>query len=165
MTKKEWKKQNRERERTNNRRWYLANKDIILQKKSNIYKLNPEKEHQRSKKWRDANPNYKKEYLENNPSQLIAARLRTRLYHSIKSNRQGSLEDLLGCTIDEVKVYLESLFLPGMTWDNRSDWHVDHIKPLSSFDLTDPEQLKVAAHFQNLQPLWANDNLRKGKKI
>jgi hypothetical protein len=51
-----------------------------------------------------------------------------------------------------------------MTWDNYGDWHLDHKKPLISFDLTDLEQFRVAAHYTNLQPLWALDNLKKGSK-
>ena len=70
--------------------------------------------------------------------------------------------------VHELKVYLERLFHPGMTWDNlgrydknRPTWHIDHIKPLSLFDLTDNEQVKLACHYTNLQPLWAEENLRK----
>jgi hypothetical protein len=54
-----------------------------------------------------------------------------------------------------------------MTWTNwkPDGWHIDHIKPLASFDLTDPVQFKQAVNYTNLQPLWANENRRKGKKI
>jgi len=62
---------------------------------------------------------------------------------------------------------LESKFQPDMNWDNwASDgWHIDHIKPLASFDLTDREQLLIACHYTNLQPLWAKDNIAKSDKI
>jgi len=70
--------------------------------------------------------------------------------------------DLLGCRLSELASYLESKFLPGMSWDNRNLWHLDHIRPLKTFDLSDPTQLAAACHFTNLQPLWAADNLRKG---
>lgn len=75
--------------------------------------------------------------------------------------------EYLGASFDDVKAYLESRFLPGMSWDNYgpNGWHIDHIKPIASFDLLDPEQVKQAAHYTNLQPLWALDNLCKGAKI
>lgn len=83
-------------------------------------------------------------------------------YKSIEAN-----EALLGCSIEHLKNYLESKFNNGMSWDNygHKGWHIDHIKPLSSFDLTQDEQLKQACHYTNLQPLWWMDNLRKHAKI
>ena len=67
----------------------------------------------------------------------------------------------------ELKIYLESLFQEGMTWDNYNfyGWHIDHIIPIASFDLSDPEQQKKCFHYTNLQPLWASDNLQKGVKL
>jgi hypothetical protein len=81
-----------------------------------------------------------------------------------KNYKTGSAVSDLGCSIEEFKLYLESKFLPGMTWDNwsRTGWHIDHIKPLSGFDLTDPIQLQDACKYINLQPLWASDNISKG---
>lgn len=80
--------------------------------------------------------------------------------------KAGSAVDDLGCTIPELMAHLERRFLPGMTWANwsRHGWHIDHIKPLASFDLTDREQFLAACHYTNLQPLWAVDNLRKGDR-
>jgi len=71
------------------------------------------------------------------------------------------------CKVDELKEYLESQFEEGMTWDNwsRDGWHIDHIVPLSFFDLIDSEQVKKACHYTNLQPLWAEDNLRKSSNV
>jgi hypothetical protein len=51
-----------------------------------------------------------------------------------------------------------------MTWENRSKWHVDHIRPCASFNLFDPAQQAACFHFSNLQPLWAADNIRKSDK-
>jgi len=84
-------------------------------------------------------------------------------------SRQGSRKssrtiDLIGCTVAELARHLESKFLPGMTWENRgaNGWHIDHIIPIAKFDLSDPQQQAAAFHYTNLQPLWAEDNRRKG---
>ena len=75
--------------------------------------------------------------------------------------------NLIGCSFDELKNYLESKFQSGMIWDNYGyyGWHVDHKKPCSSFDLSKSEQQKECFHYTNLQPLWAKDNYNKGSKI
>ena len=70
-------------------------------------------------------------------------------------------------TPDELMDYLEGRFTEGMTRDNYGEWHVDHIRPLASFDFTGPdkeEQLHMAWNYTNLQPLWAADNMSKGAK-
>jgi hypothetical protein len=71
----------------------------------------------------------------------------------------------LGCSIPELKQYLESKFQPGMSWENHGkEWHIDHIRSLVNFDLTNKKQLLEACHWTNLQPLWWIDNLKKGSK-
>jgi len=61
--------------------------------------------------------------------------------------------------------YIEKQFKPGMTRQNQGTWHIDHIKPCASFDLSDSRQQRECFHYTNLQPLWASDNIRKGNKI
>jgi hypothetical protein len=95
----------------------------------------------------------------------IANRLRARFKAAFRSNaKRGSAVRDLGCTIAHLIVWLESLFQIGMSWANYGAWHIDHKVPLSSFDLTRPEQVRAACHWSNLQPLWARDNLCKGAK-
>lgn len=74
-------------------------------------------------------------------------------------------ENLLGCTFEDFKTYLESLFLPGMTWENRGKfgWHIDHIYPLSA--AKDAVEMEKLCHYTNMQPLWAKDNHAKGAKM
>lgn len=116
--------------------------------------------------------NYRRDYynnrLENDLLFKLKCSLRTRLGNAIKNNQKtGSAVSDLGCSIEELKKHLESKFKPGMSWNNwsKDGWHIDHIKPLNSFDLTDPIQLKEACKYTNLQPLWAFENLSKGDKL
>ncbi len=93
--------------------------------------------------------------------------LRSRFTQAVRNkHKTGSAVRDLGCSIPELIDRLTDMFQPGMTWDNwglgPDKWNIDHIKPLSKFDLTDREQFLQAAHYTNLQPLWQEDNLRKG---
>ncbi len=97
----------------------------------------------------------------------ITCNLRTRLWGAIKNNfKSGSAVSDLGCTISDFKIYIEKQFKDGMTWENwgRDTWHLDHKNPLTNFDLTNREQLLMAVHYSNIQPLWANENLEKSSK-
>lgn len=144
-----WKKyynNNKEKQKIKRDKWYVKNKDIA---------------NERSKE-------YRKKKFKENVQYKLKHYLRTRLKHALREKlKTGSAVRELGCTGYELKQYLESKFQAGMTWDNWSQkgWHVDHIKPLSSFDLSNPEQFKQAVHYTNLQPLWAKDNLKKSNKI
>lgn len=104
--------------------------------------------------------------LHTDPNYKLRDLLRSRIRHLIKKSDRHSHIDHLGCSVSQLKSYLESKFQVGMTWENhgRYGWHVDHIKPLASFDLTDIVQFAEACHYTNLQPLWAKDNLAKSSK-
>ena len=113
---------------------------------------------------------YKREYnkkkIKINPGFRILCSLRARLGIALREqNARKSKHSmkLIGCSIDKLKKHLESKFLLNMSWDNygKNGWHIDHIKPCTSFDLTDPEQQQECFHYSNLQPLWAEDNLSK----
>lgn len=72
---------------------------------------------------------------------------------------------MIGYTPSELRERIESMFSPGMTWDNYGDWHIDHIKPVSAFlneGETDPS---IINSLSNLQPLWSCENLKKGAKF
>lgn len=91
--------------------------------------------------------------------------LRRRLWKAIKYNQKsGSAIRDLGCSIKELKIYLESKFKAGMSWENYGEWHIDHVKPLSKFNLRNKEEFKKACSYMNLQPLWAKENLSKQDK-
>lgn len=131
------------------------------QRKRDYYLIHKDKVIKRTSEWarkrRKENIEYK-----------LACRIRSRFNKSIKGNfKSGSSIKDLGCTVKEFKSYIESLFKPGMTWDNwsYSGWHLDHIIPLSLFNLTNREELLKACHYTNLQPLWAKENMKKRNKI
>ena len=124
---------------------------------------NPEKHRKWFRKW-----NQKYQPYKNNIQHKLRQRIRNRLQQALKGYvKNGSAVHDLGCTIEELKIHLENQFKEGMTWENwkPDGWHIDHKKPLSKFDLTDPEQLKEAVHYTNLQPLWGWQNISKGAKI
>lgn len=106
--------------------------------------------------------------LKTSPSYKILHNLRRRLNKAIHGECHSIVTlDLLGCSMDHLRVWLTFYFQPGMSWSNygRGGWVVDHIRPCISFDLTDSAQQKICFHYTNLQPLWEKDNLRKGAKI
>lgn len=108
---------------------------------------------------------YTKQKLATDLEFRLCHALRSRLCRAVKNNQKnGSAIRHLGCSISEFKQHIETLWKPGMTWENwaRSGWHIDHIIPLSAFDLTDPAQFIKACHYTNLQPLWASENFKKG---
>lgn len=84
------------------------------------------------------------------------------------TKRHRKWEVLVGYTLNELMTHLERQFLPGMTWDNRGEWHIDHIRPLCSFEFETPDcpQFREAWALANLRPLWAEDNIRKsGRRV
>lgn len=102
----------------------------------------------------------------NNIIHRIKRNLRRRIHHVIKDNcKSDHTMNLLGCSVEEFKSYLESKFHSGMTWNNyglgKDKWHIDHIRPCCDFDLSKPEEQKICFHYTNMQPLWETDNLKK----
>lgn len=107
---------------------------------------------------------YRKQRYHSDAGFRLGLNLRNRCYSALKrGTKHSSLSKYLGCSIEELKIHLELKWLPGMSWDNYAyeGWHVDHVRPLASFDLADPAQFHQAFHYTNLQPLWAIDNLHK----
>lgn len=86
-----------------------------------------------------------------------------RVREIMKNGEQYSIT--IGCSGEQLKIHLESLFQPGMTWENYGEWHIDHKYPLSVAYKEGRESFQKACHYTNLQPLWAKDNRRKGNKI
>jgi hypothetical protein len=152
----------------NYRKTYVDTRNRVEYKK-NYYMLNKSKFSTWNKNWRNNNnrSEYYRKYRSKNISAKIACCCRNRIRNCIKKGykSQSSLF-LTGCkTWDELKNHLEKKFTNGMSWANMGEWHIDHIIPCSSFDLTNIEQQMQCFHYSNLQPLWAKDNLSKSDKI
>ena len=150
--------------------WNENNKEY----RKNYYRNNKEKELKRSKKWKLDNREKNLKYLifyainrrNTDPVFKMVDNLRKRINKAIERNSksEGTIK-LLGCNGIFLKSYLESQFVNGMFWDNYGQWHVDHIRPCNSFDLSKPEEQKKCFHYSNLQPLWAIDNLKKSGRV
>ena len=100
------------------------------------------------------------------PQYKLACSLRSRLTAAIaKKVKTGSAVEDLGCSIADLRTHLESKFHHGMSWNNYGHgfgkWNIDHIFPLSAFDLTQRQHIVLACNYLNLQPLWHGDNMRK----
>lgn len=170
-----WRTENPEKNRDSSARWYAENREKadILHAKWDAE--NPEKLKAIKAKWNSENPDYQAQWQSGRRKTdvqfLLACNLRSRLGNAIRGiHKEGSAIQDLGCSVSELRAYLEAKFQTGMSWANYGPkgWHIDHIIPLSKFDLSDREQLLKACHFTNLQPLWAlgpNGNLSKGNKI
>lgn len=117
---------------------------------------------ERKRKWFAG---YGKARRARDPMFALNGRMKAQVVRCLASGKGGrSWPTLVGYTLKELADHLEAKFLPGMTWDNRGEWHIDHIRPLCSFNFTTPDcpQFREAWALSNLQPLWAVDNLKKG---
>jgi hypothetical protein len=158
---KNWRLKNKDKIKLQKTQYYIENKDVILKKIKTYVENNKDIVRHRRNKYERRKT---KDDIQFRISKNLRRRLRNRLNNKTKSG--SALKDL-GCSIESFKAYLESKFQPGMSWDNYGyyGWHIDHIKPLSSFDLSDRNQFLEACHYTNLQPLWAQDNLTKSNKL
>jgi hypothetical protein len=176
IVRREWYLKNQDKEAAKSREY--AKTDKAKQQRKLYYLKNKDKLLSLNRKLR-ATPHARqlantarKKMLETNQSFKIGQNLRGRIRIALKKKfvdkiRGEHTKDLLGCSFEELKLYLESKFQDGMSWDNYGvkGWHIDHIIPCDSFDLTKSEERRKCFHYSNLQPLWWYDNLSKGNKI
>ena len=167
----------RKANREANARWYAGNLDRAREANREAsarwYAANQEKAREAN---REANARwyatpegrkYVTRRLADDPEYRLAMYTRNRVRAALRAALAGKSDrslNLLGCTAKEYRVYLEGLFRPGMTGENWSPegWHIDHKRPLASFDLSDPAQQREAFHFTNTAPTWSQENLSKG---
>ncbi len=183
---REWKKNNPDKVKDYSQKWYENNSKKSIEnssiwKKNNIEKIkeyskqyrenNIEKIMESHKKYRENNPEKIKETLKKSnqkPKRKMSSNIRRRLSQYLKLNiitKKNKTFEIVGCTPEFLKEHLEKQFKEGMSWENYGlyGWHIDHIIPLSSSKTE--EEIYQLSYYTNLQPLWAEDNLKKGNKI
>lgn len=144
------------------REYQRNNRDAILARQRLAGK-------ERYQKTKDSRREEKRVYAKERRAKDVNFKLRGNLANRINyalrhgGSKSAKTCEMLGCSIEKLKDHLESQFAEGMTWENYglNGWHVDHIRPCASFDLTLDEEQKKCFHYTNLQPMWAEDNIQK----
>ena len=151
---KKWRTANPEKKAAYDKKYKVANREQIAAYGKKYHAANRDKRNARDRLRYKTDPVY-----------ATTCRLRTRIRDWLKGSKSASTEKLTGCTFEECNQWIERQFVDGMSWDNRDKWHIDHMMPLDSFNVLDPEQQRIACHYTNLQPLWGPENLSQGSKI
>ena len=156
------------------RLYYEKNKQYVINKCKDYYYKNRHRIRQRVKNYYFQNRNkiirnqleYVKNRLKNNIRFKLGLNLRARIRFAIKNNsKKGSSINLLGCSVENFKKYIESLWKPGMSWNNwgnsKGKWQIDHVIPCMAFNLINSEEQKRCFNYKNQQPIWYEDHLLK----
>ncbi len=166
----------REKRLEDTRRWRAKNREHVKEYNQKYVADNKERYAALNVKWREENREHRNTQLRDryhtDPRYKWRVRLSNGLHQVVQrrgTDKAFATLELIGCTVDELLSHLETRFTEGMNWDNYGSykngkamtWHIDHIRPCASFDLTDPVQQKACFHYSNLQPLWAVDNCSK----
>ena len=160
---KKWREKNKEYMSKKHKKWYNENKDrwneyIKEYREKNIDKI------------RERKRNYERTRKANDPLYKLVANFRTAIYTVLKENnmnKYGHYFEILQYSPEELATHLENQFTEGMTWENYGEWHVDHRKPITSFnfqEIGDNEFLRCWG-LENLQPMWGDENIRKSNKV
>lgn len=153
----------------------INNKEKQRERSRRLYARNPEKHRNYVRKYNKKYPDRVSECRRKSSAKLrnaidgkLKSCLASAICNSLQGRKQGRhWEFLVGYTVEQLKQYLEKQFTDGMSWQNYGKWHIDHIRPKSSFQFLSPddEDFKKCWSLSNLQPLWAKDNLQKHNKI
>ena len=150
---KKYDEQNKDRRN----QYYELNKESILKK---------QKQHRSREKVKSNINQYCKQRRRTDLNIRLKDNISSRIRKAInRGSKNTSSINLIGCSIEKLKTHLEKQFTDGMSWDNYGEWHIDHIKPCCSFDLSKESEQKQCFHYSNMQPLWALDNLKKSGKF
>ena len=139
---------------------------MMREKLQTFYQKNPEKRKEYRQNYKPRKQEQRKERRKVDPIFNITNRMRCRIWKFLKLlkvSKKNKTFEIVGCCPNFLKEFIESKFVEGMTWDNRNEWHIDHIIPLSTAKTED--ELYNLCHYTNLQPLWSEDNIKKSNKI
>jgi hypothetical protein len=172
-----WVKNNPNRPRELTKEWHMKNPEWGKRNNKEWREKNKDKQKEYIKKWLSNHPGKIAEYsrrrtklIKNSPRDNLRKQISCLIAYSLKHNgskRGRKWELLVGYTVEQLKVHIERNFLAGMSWENRNEWHIDHIIPVSAFNFEAPEDVdfKKCWSLKNLRPLWAKDNIEKGNKL
>jgi hypothetical protein len=168
---KEWRLKNKTHLVKYHKKWKTSNSEHIYNYSKTYKQNNKEKIEEYYRQWKQKNKNYFNEYMinkrKNDPQFHLITLVRSRLYEFLKFRKitkRNTTEEIVGCTKEFLKEHIEKQFTEGMSWDLMGKYiHIDHIIPLSSAKTED--ELYELCRYTNLQPLWAEDNLKKSNKL
>lgn len=189
LANKVWAAKNPEKVKQIYQSWASENKDAIKEYRDQYHLEHKVERNQQAKQWKSRNADlirlysaqykekhkdrlreYSKEYIKekikNNPVFAMKNRVRILILNQIRAmgyTKRSRTHEILGCNWEFFKSHIERQFSKGMTWENRSEWHIDHIRPLATASTED--DVMALNHFTNLRPIWAKDNLSKGAQI
>ena len=160
------------------KKWRGSNKEYMSKKSKVWYEQNKEHRKEYMKEYRKKNidkiretkRNYEKTRKTNDPLYKLINNFRTAIYQVLKERniqKNGHYFEILNYTPEQLIEHLENKFTGDITWDNYGEWHVDHIIPISSFDIKEigDKEFNKCWALENLQPLWGDENIRKSNKI
>lgn len=158
-----WLTKNRQKHRADNHRYYAENRERVLAKNSQWKRDNPDANRLlmlRAQRKRMAT-------VKGRLERAIRDEIRKTLKGGTSGKRGRRSFDLVGYSVADLQAHLEARFLPGMSWENYGQWHIDHIIPLSAFNYETPDDydFRRAWALANLQPLWASENYRKKNRL
>ena len=163
MKKYESKPETKKRKSENHKNWSEKNKEYLTEYHKKWRTENVDK-------WRKTKRDYERNRKARDPLYKLINNFRTAIYQVLKENninKNGHYFEILKYTPEDLISHLETKFTNGMTWDNYGEWHVDHVKPISSYiilEIGDDEFMNCWS-LSNLQPLWGKENISKSNKL
>lgn len=172
----QWREEHREKLRETKKKHCEKNKEKIAARRRELYEQNKERERERKRIYLKENPEQRKATLkkckekkkaENPALYKLNHAMSGGIRRSLLNGKEGkSWQSMVDFSLAELRIHIENKFLPGMSWNNMDEWHIDHIRPLSWFNFYTPEDIEFKECWSifNLQPLWKYDNMSKNNR-